>query len=451
MLLSTELNNFKSFSSQQTVNFSPITLIYGPNSSGKSSIIQSLMMMQQTVLAKDANSRLIPNGDSINLSKFKSLVNGMNLDKTMSFSFKYTHSYDIEEFYLKNNYRNIFGNSKPRTVNFEFDAFESTSKLKELKFEYKRNKNEKLSYTVYRSKVDVGNSTSYTLRDSESKSLRDYVYNATNTSSKSKEAYEFVNSEMTRKLVSDYNLNLPTILSDQSSELGNYLKKVNNDIKDLFLKFKYLGPLRSSPKSIYTNEISNYQKGQGKHNLGIEIYNGGDSLKKSINNYFSMFNIPYSLDVDNLGNDATGDIISIKLKDLRNNTIVGPKDIGFGIGQVLPIILESAVSENKIICVEQPEIHLHPRLQANLADLFVDSVTKEHGNQWIIETHSEALMLRIQKQIREGKISSDLVSFVYVDVGDEGAVITELPLDEDGDFTVHWPSDFFEERLKELS
>ncbi len=99
------------------------------------------MMMQKTVLAKDANSRLITNGDSINLSKFKGLVNGMDLDKTMSFSFKYTHSYDIEEFYLKNNYRNIFGNNKPRTVNFEFDAFESTSKLKELKFEYKRNKN----------------------------------------------------------------------------------------------------------------------------------------------------------------------------------------------------------------------------------------------------------------------------------------------------------------------
>jgi len=192
--------------------------------------------------------------------------------------------------------------------------------------------------------------------------------------------------------------------------------------------------LRSSPKRFYSAETNQYSKGEGKNNLGIELYKAIGSVKGPINQYLRQFEIPYELDASNIGNINSGDVISIELKDLRNN-------------KVLPIILESLISKNKILCVEQPEIHLHPKLQAHLADLFIDSVN--NNNQWIIETHSEALMLRIQRRIREGKISKEDVSVLYVDAGDHGAQITPLHLDNDGDFTVHWPNGFFEERLNE--
>ena len=205
--------------------------------------------------------------------------------------------------------------------------------------------------------------------------------------------------------------------------------------------------MRSSPKRFYSAETNQYSKGEGKNNLGIELYKAIGYVKGPINRYLRQFEIPYELDASNIGNINSGDVISIELKDLRNNTIVTPSDVGFGIGQVLPIILESLISKNKILCVEQPEIHLHPKLQAHLADLFIDSVN--NNNQWIIETHSEALMLRIQRRIREGKISKEDVSVLYVDAGDHGAQITPLHLDNDGDFTVHWPNGFFEERLNE--
>jgi predicted ATPase len=86
-----------------------------------------------------------------------------------------------------------------------------------------------------------------------------------------------------------------------------------------------------------------------------------------------------------------------------------------------------------------------------LADLFIDSVDpKAKNNQWIIETHSESLMLRIQKRIRERKIKKELIKVFYVIPDSDGSKIMELPLDDDGDFTMLWPEGFFEERLDDI-
>ena len=221
-----------------------------------------------------------------------------------------------------------------------------------------------------------------------------------------------------------------------------------DDVHDSLKNTKYLGPLRSAPKRFYTSSDEVNRKHDGIGNLGFDLYFSKNITESKINGYLSKFDIPYTLTTENIGNKQTGEIISIQLHDLRNNTIVTPKDVGFGIGQVLPIILDSVISVNQLICVEQPEIHLHPRLQAHLADLFIDS-SKTNNNQLIIETHSEALMLRIQRRIKEKLINHDMFSILYVDVGESGAQVMSLPLDENGDFTIHWPGGFFEERINE--
>lgn len=181
------------------------------------------------------------------------------------------------------------------------------------------------------------------------------------------------------------------------------------------------------------------------------MYEAGESVISEINKWLESFEIPYDINVNNLGDETIGDVISVILKDKRTNTLVTPADVGFGIGQVMPIVTEAIASKNITICVEQPEIHLHPRLQAHLADLFIDSVNPAgKNNQWIIETHSESLMLRIQKRIREKKIDYRLVKVFYVIPDSDGSKIMELPLDSDGDFTIHWPEGFFDERLDDL-
>ena len=171
--------------------------------------------------------------------------------------------------------------------------------------------------------------------------------------------------------------------------------------------------------------------------------------------------IPYELTLEEVGDEVFGDIAKIKIKDLKSKVDLAITDVGFGIGQVLPILIEGALALNRnsssirrntthSICVEQPEIHLHPKLQANLADFFISTAAKGRC-QWIVETHSEAIMLRIQRRIREGKIKSEDVSVVFVDPQNRGgSSIINIRLDELGNFIDEWPGGFFEERFMEM-
>jgi hypothetical protein len=112
---------------------------------------------------------------------------------------------------------------------------------------------------------------------------------------------------------------------------------------------------------------------------------------------------------------------------------------------------DSKGGASRIICVEQPEIHLHPRLQASMADFFINTAAKNNNIQWILETHSEALITRLQRRIREKKISSRDVSILYINpLGKKGSTIQELRLDEDGEFIDLWPDGFFVETFNDM-
>ena len=164
-------------------------------------------------------------------------------------------------------------------------------------------------------------------------------------------------------------------------------------------------------------------------------------------------------------------------------------DVGYGIGQVLPIVLTSMLRTNTIIAIEQPELHLHPKMQANLADLFIKS-SKENGNMFILETHSEHIVLRLKRrQIetqnenthafnqeftklmsqhnrRPSRRSNVLWKFqipIWSSVRDSVMLsVIELPkksvkskltrvsISNDGNFDTIWPGDFFPERYVEI-
>lgn len=145
--------------------------------------------------------------------------------------------------------------------------------------------------------------------------------------------------------------------------------------------------------------------------------------------------------------------------DIRTSTIVWPREMGLGISQVLPILLSCLASKKSKIFVEQPELHLHPKVQMEIADEFIRSV-KENSNEFFIETHSEHLLLRIMKRMRqtaEGKIEDeslkltpDDVCLLYVDAHRGKTFIRELQLDTNGKLRSRWPNGFFEESYKEM-
>jgi predicted ATPase len=146
-------------------------------------------------------------------------------------------------------------------------------------------------------------------------------------------------------------------------------------------------------------------------------------------------------------------------EDLKNNTQISNRDLGLGISQVLPILISSNAHKNTTIAIEQPELHLHPAVQCEIADEFIRSYKKNH-NEFLIETHSEHLLLRIMKRMRhtaEGKIEKDNVlsltpddvCLLYVDTDGTNTFINELELDEDGTLLDPWPNGFFEEGHRE--
>jgi predicted ATPase len=150
------------------------------------------------------------------------------------------------------------------------------------------------------------------------------------------------------------------------------------------------------------------------------------------------------------------------LRDCRTETRVSHRDVGIGVSQVLPVLVHAYANENKIIAIEQPEIHLHPALQADLGDLFIESALGKRQNTFLLETHSEHLMLRIMRRVREStekkadypkdlpKITPDDISIIFVEPTPKGSVARVLRMDVRGRLIDPWPGGFFEESFNEI-
>ncbi|NMR25836.1 DUF3696 domain-containing protein [Pseudoalteromonas sp. NEC-BIFX-2020_015] len=144
------------------------------------------------------------------------------------------------------------------------------------------------------------------------------------------------------------------------------------------------------------------------------------------------------------------------LYDMNNHMPVTPSDIGVGISQLMPLVV-AALSRNKgFIACEQPELHVHPRIQVAIGDLITQT---GRATNFLIETHSEHLILRLRKRVRQTTdeelpeglkpVDKDDISIVYFEPSDEGVIARRIKLDEDGEFTSKWPQGFFSERREE--
>lgn len=149
----------------------------------------------------------------------------------------------------------------------------------------------------------------------------------------------------------------------------------------------------------------------------------------------------------------------IELIDPESGDSFQPRDVGIGISQVLPVVVAALEQSAALVAIEQPELHIHPAVQVGLGDLFIKGA-KEHGINFLIETHSEHLILRLLRRIRETTedevppgaigIQPADVAVIYVQSTEFGVELVPLPIDETGEFTTRWPKGFFDERAEEL-
>ena len=151
----------------------------------------------------------------------------------------------------------------------------------------------------------------------------------------------------------------------------------------------------------------------------------------------------------------------VGLVTTRNRLPVRVPDVGVGISQILPVVV-AALDPGRpgITAIEQPELHLHPRIQVELGDLFASQAAK--GGIFLIETHSEHLLLRFMKRMRQTydstvgngtpKMRPEDIAVYFVEIEPDGdhTLIREMPLNERGDLVEAWPGGFFEEDLREI-
>jgi hypothetical protein len=166
-------------------------------------------------------------------------------------------------------------------------------------------------------------------------------------------------------------------------------------------------------------------------------------------------------DAEDLSDGHVDTTVRRLLLNTGAGSLVLPSEVGAGVSQIIPVIVAALEGRSGLALVEQPEIHVHPAMQVGLGDLFIEASTLEAGRRTLlIETHSEHLILRLLRRIRETTereladgapaFSDDRLSVLHIEATPEGVRVRRLHVDVHGEFVDRWPKGFFEERAKEL-
>lgn len=235
---------------------------------------------------------------------------------------------------------------------------------------------------------------------------------------------------------------------------------------------QYIGPLRTIPPRGFLYEragrFTSWADGLAAWDL---LLADRLTLVERTNDWLRKLNVGCKVVVQQLfeGNADAEDVaaghvdktVRRLLLDTGAGSFVLPSEVGAGISQLIPVVVAAIEGRGGLSLVEQPEIHVHPAVQVGLGDLLIEATTREGGKRsLVVETHSEHLILRLLRRIRETTdkeleleapaFSRDKLSVLYVE-GDTGGVrVRRLRVDERGEFVDRWPKGFFAERMEEL-
>lgn len=403
------LKNFKAWRDLEEIDLAPVTLLLGTNSAGKSSLIQSLLLLKQTVASPDRTLQLnlggSDTGDLFDFGDWGDLVHGNALDFELG-------------------------------IQVEADGHSS---LITLSLEYGRDSSRAPVIEQWRL-VDGDSSFRAIRREKGAYSL--YVGDEVQPRSKS------------RNYAPERAVALP---ADAISVLGADGKKA----EDLSLLLRrqlesiaYLGPLRRRALRGYDwNRSRPGELDQDGGNAIQALFSAANATKrqreelgvdvlKEVSRWIKRMDLADGLSVK--GSAGRYSIV-LQRGDSESNLV----DVGTGISQVLPVlVLAFHVPAGSTILVEEPEIHLHPLAQRELAELFLH-IARERNVQCIVETHSEHLFRRLQTLVAQDSLSREEVALYFVAHEGGHAKLIDLEMDDVGRIT-NWPDKFFGDAAGEL-
>ena len=206
-----------------------------------------------------------------------------------------------------------------------------------------------------------------------------------------------------------------------------------------------VAPLRSKPKRTY-DPVRETATSEGEHipmlmmRLNRTDSGNWDSLHDDLVSFGSSAGLFSDIRVKRHGKQMSDPFqLQVKVRSGPNANIM---DVGYGISQSLPILVDIMAKNGsarkagggvsgRTFLLQQPEVHLHPRGQAELASLFIDAF-KQRRNQFMIETHSDHIVDRVRISVRQGRLKPDDVSILYFEPTGNAVKIHNIALDKDG-------------------
>ena len=439
MLTQLSIGNFKSWKKIDKMRLAPITGLFGTNSSGKTSILQLLLMLKQTIESSD-RAQVLEFGDEkslTNLGSFRDVVYEHEKPGSMDFALTWNLAKPLV---VKD------PESKTKTL-FTADQLAFLCSLAE-------NGADRLAV----SSLEYGvNDNRFVLKRKRQSGAK---YELTNEN----EGIRF-----TRTQGRVWDLPAPVKFYGFPDQVyayyqnAGFLSDLQLAFEKLFGRLYYLGPLREFPQRHYAWKGSEPadmgRRGErvvdallASQQKGPYISPGykrkKQTLEERVAHWLKELGLIYDFKVEPIAKG--NNIYQVRVQKTYASAEVLITDVGFGVSQILPVlVLCYYVPEGSIILLEQPEIHLHPSVQSGLADVFVDAM-KNHNVQIVVESHSEHLLRRLQRRVAEGIMTPEETALYFCEIGEVGSKLTTLDVDLYGSIR-NWPKDFFGDEFGEMA
>jgi hypothetical protein len=543
------VENFKAVRSACRVEFKPITLLFGPNSAGKSTILQAMQFMRELLERQNADAdRTIGGGDSVDLGGFRNFIQQHDPSRPVTVRIDFSlgdaalstygritvdeaDSSDLRKDIADNGIGDVrsawvkvtcqWNEDKHRPFITRYEVGLNGQRIAEISSEVESSPC--INFIDFDHPLFLRFDEAEGVKSPEDNSARQelkMVYSFLSNRAASVSSFEGVQLDELKGdgAIPPFGRMLPLSVSleEESGQIATDLfsflvSQILVGPGELLLRLlkgiRYLGPIRDVPPRNFVPQTSpdeaRWASGLAAWDILFTSYDHdmhmGNAFFKDVNRMLGKedeLNLGYSLDLSEVyeikddsmimqhlrmlrsdgGPEAdTGQLFRIPvlselerlqshrrllLHDNVNDTDVKPQDVGVGISQVLPVVVGAMAPKCSIFAVEQPELHIHPRIQCSLGDVFAREANKDDGRIFLIETHSEHLILRLLHRIRQTtdnecppdrpSLRADQVAVYYIEGSSDGLRATSIPVTDDGDFGAKWPDGFFSERVEEL-
>jgi len=444
MLTHLHIKNFKAWRDTGPIRLAPLTVIFGANSAGKSSLGHLLLALQQTARSTD-RKRALHLGDTssfIDLGTFKDCLHGHDLTQSLKFKIGWTLPRTMEV-------RDPLGEK----AQYKGDRMRLAVTLAAGKSE--QPEVESLSYML---SSGTSNMLDVSLRRDDERKLdltsQRYIFaKAVGRPWPLEEPEKFYR-------LSDASLARYT----NAGFLADFALATESMLNSL----SYLGPLRRHPQRIYqwSGDTPSSVGQMGEYAIAaiLAAQNEGRRLNRGPNKTkqeFGAFIAAWLKDLGVIQDFSVKPVAEgrkeyeVLVKTHAKAPEVKITDVGFGVSQVLPALVQAFYCPpNSTVWMEQPEIHLHPQVQAELADVFISATqARENGErnvQLIVESHSEHFLNRLQRRVAEERIAAEDVAVYFCRRSGSATELEPLRLNMYGEIE-NWPENFFGDEMADIA